>query len=157
MKKWSNLYFQTFRSARLLTQIVSFSLAVMLVIDSKVFIYGIWRADNISAEMFNSILKTFSLEIFVAILFGSRFLLMFSERKTYFWFSQFIWIFSIGFLLSQAVSTEFGNCAKNVFGMFGETLSYLLVAYLLLSPLYQLIILIVSFSKSSTNKCLTQS
>ena len=157
MKKWSNLYFQTSRNARLLTQIVTFSLAIMLIIDSTEFIYGVSKADNVSPEMFDSILKSFSLEIFVALLFGSRFLLMFFKRKVWFWFSQFIWIFSIGFLLSQTASTEFGGCTKNVFGMFGETLSYLLVAYLLLSPLHQLAILIISFVESSADKCLTQS
>lgn len=144
IRNWNEAYFKTFQETRLLSQIVSFSIAIMIALMFADFIYRISQVSEFSAELLESIIKNIINDLFVFLLFGSRFLLLFSKRKTLFWLSQIIWLVVFTTLLSQFAPPEFGGCTKNMLPIFGETLSYVFVAYLIFSPLRQFITLLVS-------------
>ena len=144
IQNWNEAYFKTFQETQLLSQIVSFSISVMIAIMFADFIYRISQVSEFSPELQESIIKNIINDLFIFSLFGSRFLLLFSKRKILFWLSQVIWLAAFITLLSQFAPPKFGGCTKNMFPIFGETLSYVFVAYLIFSPLRQFITLLVS-------------
>lgn len=153
MQKWSETYFNLFLDTRLLTQIVSFVFAVLmfLVLGESIYITAVQFCTLPQGEILPDRLADFVKEsivgIFTAILFSIRFLLLFSKNKTSIWFSQLVWMILFLTLWLQASSLENGGCTKNVFPFYGESLSYALVFYMLLSPIRQILTLIGSFFK----------
>ena len=143
--KLNDSYVKTFLLTKLFSQFVVFIITIILVLELTGFINAVVSAQSISDEMRWSIYKTTASYLLLIFLFGSRFLLLFSKRKLFFWISQIIWLTTYIALLLHTHSTEFGGCTKNMFPMFGEILSYIFVIYLLASPLQQAGILGASF------------
>lgn len=144
---WNKNYVEIIRHTRLISQFFSFSVALILALSFTSLIYNISFQNEISLEIRQVVIKELFIQIFTALLFAVRFFLLFSKDKIYFWLSQFVWLFTYLTLLSQLSSPEFGGCTKNAFPMFGENFSYVFAAYLIFSPLKQLTMLLISFSK----------
>lgn len=146
--KWNESYFKTFHETRLLSQLFCFSVAVILLILSADSVSHLIQNKNVvSSEMWEIIIKEILFILFASVLFGFRFLLLFSKRKILFWLSQSLWLAAYVALLSARSAPEFGGCTKNAFPMFGEFLSYAFIAYLMFSPLRQIITLLASFAR----------
>lgn len=147
--RWNERYVETFRQTRLLTQLFSFCVALILLISfvqSVIFNYSF--KGEVSPKVWQDVTNELTLQLFVALLFASRFVLLFFKKNTYFWLSQIVWLITYLVILSQLHSTEFGGCTKNLLPMFGENFSYVFVAYLIFSPLRQLVTLFTSFSRT---------
>jgi len=146
--RWSERYVETFRQTRFLSQLFSFSVALILlmsVAQSVMFHYSF--KGEISPKVWQNITNELTLQVFVGLLFASRFSLLFFKKNVYFWLSQIVWLITCLVILSQLHSTEFGGCTKNMLPMFGENFSYVFVAYLIFSPLRQLVVLFASFGR----------
>jgi hypothetical protein len=141
--KWSESYIESFRRTRFLTQIFSFCMALILLLDfGRAIYFNFTYEGGISSELKFTIAKELSMLIFFAFLLAMRFSLLFLKDKKYFWLSQFVWLFTYLMLVSQISGV---GCTKNTFPIFGETLSYIFVAYLFFSPIRQISTLLVSF------------
>jgi hypothetical protein len=145
--QWSRRYAETFRQTRLLTQLFSFCVALILLMSfvQSVMINYSFKGE-VSARVWQNIINELTLQMCVALLFASRFALLFFKEKIYFWLSQIVWLITYLLIFSQLHSTEFGGCTKNMLPMLGENFSYVFVAYLIFSPLRQLVTLFTSFS-----------
>lgn len=140
--RWSESYLESFRQTRFLTQIFSFCMALVLVLDVIGAIhFNLTYEGEISSQLKLAIAEEWSLQIFFAFLLALRFSLLFLKEKKYFWLSQFVWFFTYLMLVSQLSGI---GCTKNAFPIFGETLSYIFVAYLFFSPIRQIATLIVA-------------
>jgi hypothetical protein len=145
--QWKENYVENFRQTKLLTQIFSFCVALILLISfvQSVIINYSFKGE-ISPKVWHDVTNELTLQIFVALLFASRFALLFFKKNIYFWLSQIVWMVTYLVILSQLHSTEFGGCTKNLLPMFSENFSYVFVAYLIFSPLRQLVTILISFS-----------
>ena len=144
---WNKYYIEIFRQTGLLSQLFSFIVALILTLDFTSLIYNISSQNEISLEIRQAVIKELFIKIFIALLFAARFFLLFSRDKIYFWLSQFVWLFTYLTLLSQLAAPEFSGCTKNAFPMFGENFAYVFVTYLIVSPLKQLTLVLISLSK----------
>jgi hypothetical protein len=145
--RWSERYVETFRQTRFLTQFFSFCVALVLLMSfaQSVVINHSFKGE-VSPTVWQNVINELMLQIFVALLFATRFTLLFFKKIIYFWLSQFVWLVTYSVIFSQIRSTEFGGCTKNLLPMFGENFSYVFVAYLFFSPLRQFATLLTSFS-----------
>ena len=144
---WENNYVEAFRQTKLLTQFFSFCVSLVLLISfvqSVITIYSF--KGEVSPKVWQDVTNELTLQIFVALLFASRFGLLFFKKHIYFWVSQIVWLITYLMILSQLHLTEFGGCTKNLLAIFGENFSYVFIAYLIFSPLRQLVTLFTSFS-----------
>ncbi|HEY8558807.1 MAG TPA: hypothetical protein VIL74_00280 [Pyrinomonadaceae bacterium] len=144
---WGESYVETFRYTRFLTQIFSFSMALVLVLEVvKAIHFNLTYEGEISSQLKLAVAKELSLQVFFAFLLAFRFLLLFLKDNKYFWLSQFVWLFTYLMLITQISGA---GCTKNAFPIFGETLSCIFVAYLFFSPLRQITTLLASFGRIS--------
>lgn len=142
--RWNENYFETFRATRFLTQSFAFCIAITLFLELGRSTYlNITFQGEVSPQIWQSVFRELTIQIFVVALFAARFSLLFFKDKKYFWLSQFVWLFTYLLLLSQFSG---GGCIKNAFSIFNENFSYVFFAYLFISPLRQLTTLFVSFS-----------
>ena len=140
-------YSETFRRTRLLTQIFAFCVALILLMNfahSALRLYAVQI--NVSDETWRAVIKELTLQISIAMLFATRFALLFFKKNVSFWLSQFVWLVTYLVIVSQVHSTQSGGCLKNMLPAFGENFAYVFVAYLVFSPLRQFVTLFASLS-----------
>ena len=143
--KLNDLYVKTFLQTKLFSQTVLFVITIILVLEAMGFVTAVYGVNSISDEMWNVIFQISVSYLVMIFLFGIRFLLLFSTNKSKFWVSQFLWIITYVILLSNIPSV---GCLKDTFPLFSSNLSYIFIAYILISPLQQLGIIIASFIKT---------
>ena len=156
MKKWiarlNSSYIETFLQFRLFSQIDVFLITVVLIIEFLDVLGRIYQIDKLTANQWNIVLKIFFSFGLMLFLFGSQFLILFSRRKIFAGLSVLIWLTTYITLQLHMSSLEFGGCTKNLFPEFGENLSYIFAVYILLSPLYQLGIFLISFLRCAETR-----
>ena len=152
-KKFSDVYCRMFQSSGFLTQIFAFPIAIVIFLNFFDLIFTVTSYEGeISLELLSSVKMDLIVLAVTGVFFASRFLLLFSKRKVSLWTSQIIWLATIAVIRSQISVPSIGVCAKNLLPAFGETIGFLLLAYLVFSPIRQIITLIASIVESYTKK-----
>ncbi|MEP6903820.1 MAG: hypothetical protein ABJA66_19005, partial [Actinomycetota bacterium] len=91
--KWIDKYVETFRVTKFLTQLFSFCVALILLISfvQSVMLNHSFKGE-VSPQLWRDLTNELTLQMFLALLFASRFLLLFFKKNIYFWLSQFLWL-----------------------------------------------------------------
>jgi len=145
IRRFNKVYFELFRKSRLLTQIFAFPTAVIIFLNFFKLLYFTNTYDGEMSPEFWTILKADLIGLVVTgTLFAARFLLSFSIRETLFWISQLVWLATLLMIYWQLPSSDSNVCVEFWLSSYGQFAKFSLLAYLLFSPLRQMLTLTIS-------------
>jgi hypothetical protein len=113
-----------------------------------------------SIEYLNSIIITVSFQLLIALLFTSRFILLWVKTTKSMWYSQLIWlcnwfcIFAYNRITNKIIYGSFGADGNNdcidcsyydTFHFISDGLLIILLFYMVFSPVKQVLMLVTSF------------
>ena len=149
-------YKSLLNKSQLISQIAVFIVSIFSLLS----LYDLIRFFNENPHRLNEFIETSDLltaiafQISILMVFVSRFILLFFKTKNFFWISQILWLFGLTLLASYWL---FSRPSELPFKFYSTYTTYFLYAsrsfdsigvwYLFLSPLRQIIILLLSFTK----------
>jgi hypothetical protein len=173
---FSKSYLQTLRNVLLFSKISSFVIAILTFLNIfEILYFSIFHhnRDWIN-EKRNVIFISISFQLIISVIFTLRFIfLWFKKNNNFIWFSQISWLIGWLTILSYQLVTAkvlFGSFTKVLFGsfigsrqdcmdcfysdtflwLFSDYLVLLFLAYLFLSPIKQILILLLALLSPKT-------
>lgn len=158
--KWINEFKTITQKGRFISKLGTFVIALFTLLN----IYGFGRVlyfNNIGLDqVFGNIRNephffiSFAFQISILLVFTTRFTLNFFNQSKIFWMNQILWL--IGFSLFIALwdysrpksAIEAAIFHRGTFANFSRQFDAVAILYLFLSPIWRVIVAIISFVKS---------
>lgn len=143
-------YKQNLDKTRLLSQIASFLIAVILLVEVFSNIGVLFFTEYKWTEAYYSLLKILTFQVIVGIIFSIRFILLFLKKPNSVLYSQIVWLiswFSVFVYLWMFIFSQ-SNENSHSYWILSASKSYLATIpyfYLLISPIHQILHLFIAF------------
>jgi hypothetical protein len=149
--KWLVRYTDFFYKTRYISQFSVFLISLFSILSLYDLLWsGYYNPMHVEAN-WNLYSLSIAFHVFTFLIFAIRFTLLFFNSKKGFWFSQTLWL--IGFLgltiyLFNMSKPEVGHQKTEYFLNISASLFSLIKLYVVLSPVWQLVALTISYFNS---------
>ena len=147
LARWIENYRKFFYKTRFVSQLPAFLISIFSMFSLYQLIWsGYYNLHYVQANL-NECLFAAAFHLFLFLTFSIRFVLLFFNSKNGFWLSQSFWLISFAGTLTYCIisgSSGTGHHAPVNFLYVSSTLLALIAFYLVLSPIWQLTVLVVS-------------
>ncbi len=140
---------------RLISKIPAFLIVIFMMLEIGNIFTNLQMNPAFLENNQNSVVLSLSFQFFIALMFGTRFVLLWFKKSKFVWLSQLVWVLNwLSIIYYYSVTQIFlamnkGDCIDfiyhNTFLYASTGLTVILIFYLFFSPIKQIIMLSASY------------